>query len=91
MNKADLIDAVASKTGFTKKDSARAIESLLESISEALARGEKVSLVGFGTFSTSRRRSRVGRNPRTGGEITIPQRTVPVFRAGRPLKEKVNG
>lgn len=91
MNKSDLIDLVAERTGFTKKDSGRVIEAVFESISESLARGEKVSLVGFGTFSVSQREERTGRNPRTGGEITIPSRSVPVFRAGRPLKERVNG
>ncbi|MCL6451494.1 MAG: HU family DNA-binding protein [Acetobacteraceae bacterium] len=89
MTKAELIEKVADKTGFTKKDSGKAVDALFDAITASLADGEKVSLVGFGTFSVRRRERRKGRNPQTGKEITIPARKVPVFKAGKPLKELV--
>jgi DNA-binding protein HU-beta len=91
MNKADLVRAVADSTGFTRKDAGRAVEAIFTVIQEALRRGEKVSLVGFGGFEVRSRRARQGRNPRTGRVISIQSRKVPFFRAGKPLKKAVNG
>lgn len=91
MNKSELIAAMSEKNGLTKADSQRALESLLEVITEALAEGEKVQLVGFGTFETRERKARMGRNPRNPEEpIEIPASTAAVFRAGKNLKEEVN-
>lgn len=90
MNKGDLIDLVAERTGFTKKDSSKAIDAVFDAIRSALAKGEKVSLVGFGSFEVRNRRARQGRNPQTGRSLRIAARKVPVFRAGKPLKEAVN-
>ncbi|NLU53592.1 MAG: HU family DNA-binding protein [Clostridiaceae bacterium] len=91
MNKADLISAVAQQSGLTKKDSEAAIDALVSVVGETLANGEKVVLVGFGTFETKNRAARKGRNPQTKETITIPASKVPVFKAGKTLKEKVNG
>ena len=90
MNKADLIDAVATKTGLGKSQASSAVESFLDVISEALTRGESVSLVGFGIFSVSERAGRVGRNPRTGESIVIAPSRAPKFKAGKGLKDAVN-
>ena len=90
MNKADLIDAVAHKTGLGKSQSCAAVESVLDIITEALTRGDSVSLVGFGIFSVSERAGRVGRNPRTGESITIASSRAPKFKAGKGLKDAVN-
>jgi len=90
MNKAELISRVAEKAGLTKKDSEKAVNAMIEVIEEALAAGEKVSLVGFGTFEVRSRAERKGRNPRTGQEITIPASKVPAFKAGKALKEAVD-
>lgn len=89
MTKTELIEKVAQKTGFTKKDSGKAIEAFLEAVTESLKAGSKVSLVGFGTFDIRKRAARKGRNPQTGKEIKIAARKVPVFKAGKPLKEAV--
>lgn len=89
VTKADLVDKVAEKTGFTKKDSARFVEALFEALSEGLAAGNKIAVVGFGTFSVRKRAARKGRNPRTGTEIKIAARKVPVFRPGKALREAV--
>ncbi|MDI6893318.1 MAG: HU family DNA-binding protein [Bacillota bacterium] len=89
MTKADLVDRVAERTGFTKKDSARFVEALFDAMTEGLAAGNKISLVGFGSFSVRRRAARKGRNPQTGTEIKIGARKVPVFRPGKALKEAV--
>ncbi|MBX5464254.1 MAG: HU family DNA-binding protein [Bacillota bacterium] len=89
MNKNDLVAAVADKTGLTKKDSERVINAVIDGIQEALAGGERVSLVGFGTFEVRQRKSRVGRNPRTGETIQIPGNAVPTFKAGKTLREMV--
>ncbi|MEW6309212.1 MAG: HU family DNA-binding protein [Bacillota bacterium] len=89
MTKAELIDKVAQKTGLTKKDSGKAVDAVFESIATALGRGDKVSLVGFGTFDIRKRAARVGRNPRTGKEIKIAARKVPAFKAGKNLKDVV--
>lgn len=90
MNKADLITSMAEKSGLTKKDAEKALKSFIESVDEALAGGDKVQLVGFGTFEVKARAERKGRNPKTLEEITIPASKVPVFKAGKELKEKVN-
>ena len=89
MNKADLIDAVAAKTGLGKSQAGSAVESV-DVITEALTRGDSVSLVGFGIFSVSERAGRVGRNPRTGESIAIAPSRAPKFKAGKGLKDAVN-
>lgn len=89
MNKNDLIASVADKTGLTKKDSEKAVNAVVETIQEALGRGDKVSLVGFGTFEVRQRRPRTGRNPQTGQTITIPASKVPAFKAGKALKDSL--
>ena len=91
MNKTELINAVADKTQLSKKDAEAAITAVVEAISEALAQGEKVQLVGFGSFEVKTRAARVGRNPKTGKEIEIPQTKTPVFKAGKALKDAVAG
>jgi DNA-binding protein HU-beta len=90
LNKADLISVMAEKSGLTKKDSEKALNSFVEAVQEALAQGDKVQLVGFGTFEVRERSSRKGRNPQTGEEIDIPAATVPAFKAGKALKEVIN-
>jgi len=89
MTKAELIDKIASGTGLSKVDSSRALDSTLNSIRAALKKGQKVTLVGFGTFSVSKRKSRKGRNPRTGDAITIPAAKIPKFTAGKSLKDAI--
>lgn len=89
MNKNDLVLSVAAKTDFTKKASEKAVSAILSSIQDALTRGDKVQLVGFGTFEVRARAARKGRNPQNGKEITIPAAKVPVFKAGKNLKDKV--
>lgn len=91
MNKAELVAKVADKTGFTKKDSETAINAVLTSVQEALVKGDKVQLIGFGTFETRRRKAREGRNPRKPEEtIKIAASKAPVFKAGKALKDAVN-
>lgn len=90
MNKAELIAAVAEKTGLTKKDSERAVNATFQAITETIETGEKVQLVGFGVFDVKRREARVGRNPKTKEEIQIPASRVPVFKAGKALKEIID-
>ncbi len=89
MTKAELVDRVAEKTGLTKKDSGRALDAVFEAITEALAGGQRVQLVGFGSFEVRRRAARKGRNPQTGKEIQIGARRVPAFKAGKALKDAV--
>jgi len=89
LNKAELVNKVASKTGLTKKDSEKALNATVESISQALSKNDKVQLVGFGTFEVRKRAARKGRNPSTGKEINIPASKVPAFKPGKALKEKV--
>lgn len=89
MTKAELIDKIASGTGFSKADASRSLDTTLNSIKSALKKGQKVTLVGFGTFSTVKRKSRKGRNPRTGAVITIPAAKTPKFTAGKSLKDAV--
>ncbi len=89
MNKGDLIEQVAEKTGFTKKDSEKAMSAVLEGIEGALAKGESVQLVGFGTFEARERKEREGRNPSTGEKIKIEAMKVPAFKPGKALKDQV--
>ncbi|MEW6724238.1 MAG: HU family DNA-binding protein [Bacillota bacterium] len=91
MNKQDLVNVMAEKSGLTKKDSEKAMDALLEAIGEALAKGDKVALVGFGTFEVKDRAARVGRNPQTGEEIRIAATKVPTFKAGKMLKDSTAG
>ncbi len=91
MNKQDLVAQIAEKSELTKKDSEAALNALIESVQEALADGDKVQLVGFGTFEVRHRKAREGRNPRNPEEkIKIPASKAPVFRAGKGFKEMVN-
>lgn len=90
MTKTELITAVADKTGMTKKDSEKAVSAFIDSITEALAAGEKISLVGFGTFEVKSRSARKGINPRTKEEITIAASKLPSFKAGKALKDAVS-
>lgn len=89
MTKNDLVTEVASKSGLTKKDAEKAVGAVLESITGALKKGDKVALVGFGTFETRHRPARTGRNPQTKQEIKIPATTAPAFKPGKALKEAV--
>ena len=92
MNKIELITTMAEKSGLTKKDSESALKAFIESVEEALASGDKVQLVGFGTFETRERAARQGRNPRNPEEvIEIPASKAPVFKAGKGLKDIING
>ena len=88
MIKTDLIDAVVEQ-GLSKKQSTLVVETIFSSIKDALRRGEKVQLVGFGTFRTKERKGRMGRNPRTGESVNVPAKRVPLFKAGKVLKEAV--
>ena len=90
MNKAELITSMAEKSQLTKKDAEAALKAFIDSVQEALEGGDKVQLVGFGTFETRERAAREGRNPRTKEVISIPASVVPVFKAGKEFKEKVN-
>ena len=90
MNKAELITSMAEKSQLTKKDAESALKAFIDSVQEALENGDKVQLIGFGTFETRERAAREGRNPRTKETITIPASTVPVFKAGKEFKERVN-
>jgi DNA-binding protein HU-beta len=89
MTKAELIDKIASGAGLSKVDAGKALDTTLNSIRGALKKGQKVTLVGFGTFSVIKRKSRKGRNPRTGDVITIPAAKVPKFTSGKALKDAV--
>lgn len=89
LTKADLVDAVASAADVSKKAAAAAVDAVIETITNALAKRNKVQLTGFGTFETTRTKKRTARNPRTGETIEVPARYVPKFRAGKALKEQV--
>ena len=91
MNKTELIAAVAEKTGLSKKDSDAAVAAVVDAITESLVQGEKVQLVGFGSFEVKSRSARMGRNPQTKEQIEIPASKVPVFKAGKALKDTVAG
>ena len=90
MNKAELVNAISEKAALSKKDAEKAVAAVLDGITEALKAGDKVALVGFGTFETRERPARKGRNPRTKEEITIPATTAPAFKAGKALKDAVD-
>ena len=90
MNKQQLIGSVAETTGLTRSDAGKAVESVFDSISAALKKGDEVRLVGFGTFSVSKRKASTGRNPRTGEPMSISASSQPKFKAGKGLKDAVN-
>ena len=90
MNKAELVMAIADKTQMTKKDAEAAVVAAVEAITEALADGERVQLVGFGSFEVKMRAERTGRNPQTGAEVKIPKSKSPVFKCSKALKDAVN-
>lgn len=91
MNKMELVAKVAEAAEVTKKDAEKAVSATFAAIEEALAAGDKVQLVGFGTFEVRDRAARIGRNPKTGDEIKIPATKVPAFKPGKALKERVTG
>ena len=90
MNKTELIDAIAAGAGLSKADSKKALDATVEAIKNALVNGDKVQLIGFGTFEVRQRKARVGHNPSTQAEIKIPASKTPAFRVSKQLKEKVN-
>ena len=90
MNKAELVAAIAEKTDLSKKDAEAALKAFTDVVAEELKKGEKIQLVGFGTFEVSERAERVGRNPQTGDEIKIPASKAPKFKAGKALKDMMN-
>ena len=90
MNKTELIAAIAAKTGETKKDAEATLNAFVNVVSETLAKGDKVQLVGFGSFEVRKRAARKGRNPQTKEEIKIPASKAPVFKAGKALKDMMN-
>lgn len=89
MNKAELVEEVVNETGLTRRTAREAVNTITSVITDALARGEKVTLVGFGTFKVMERKARTGRNPQTGQTIQIPAKKAPKFRPGKGLREKV--
>ncbi|WBO24095.1 HU family DNA-binding protein [Sphingomonas abietis] len=90
MNKQELIGAVAESAGLTRSDASKAVESVFDSITGTLKKGDEVRLVGFGTFSVSKRKASTGRNPRTGEPMSIAASSQPKFKAGKGLKDAVN-
>jgi DNA-binding protein HU-beta len=90
MNKAELVAAIAEQTGFSKKDSEKALKAFIDVVTEQLVKGDKVQLVGFGTFEVSQRPARTGRNPLTNKPMTIAASKAPKFKAGKALKDVVN-
>ena len=90
MNKSQLIEAVVAKSGIKKKDAEAAISALTETIAEAMKNGDKVQLVGFGTFAVKERSARTGRNPKTGAAINVPASKHPAFSASKTLKDQLN-
>jgi len=91
MNKAELIAVVAEKAELSKKDTEKAVNALIEAITEGLQKGEKIQLVGFGGFEVKQRAARMGRNPKTKEQIQIPASKVPVFKAGKAFKDAIDG
>ena len=91
MNKEELVQEISKKAKVTQKDAAEVLGALIETIEASVSKGQKVTLVGFGTFESRKRAARTGRNPQTGAEIKIAAKTVPVFSAGKKFKEIVNG
>ena len=90
MNKEELVQEIAKKAKVTQKEAAEVLNGLVETVQKTVAKGEKVTLVGFGTFESRKRAARTGRNPKTGKEIKIAAKTVPAFSAGKKFKELVN-
>ena len=90
MNKTELIAAISEKTGMTKKDAEKALLAVVDTITETVVKGDKVTLVGFGSFETKTRDARMGRNPKTKETIEIPASKLPVFKAGKALKDSVS-
>lgn len=90
MNKSELIDAIATSADIPKASAGRALDAMINTVSDALAEGDQVVLVGFGTFSVKDRSARTGRNPQTGDPIEIPAAKIPSFKAGKALKDAVN-
>jgi DNA-binding protein HU-beta len=90
MSKQELVNHIADKAGLSKKDAEAALTAFVGGVKSSLKKGQSVTLVGFGTFSVSKRGARTGRNPQTGATIKIPARKAPVFKAGKALKEAVN-
>ena len=91
MNRMELVAAMAEKTGATKKSADESLKAFIDVVTEALAKGDKVQLVGFGSFEVRKRAARKGRNPQTKEEIKIPASKAPVFKAGKALKDLING
>jgi len=89
MNKAELVEAVSDKTGITKKQAGNVIDAITDTVKETLSKGERITLVDFGTFQVRQRKAREGRNPRTGKKLEIPAKKVPKFKAGKKLREAV--
>lgn len=89
MNKQDIVSKIAKDTGITKTSAAAAVDSIIQTITKSLKKGDSVSFVGFGTFKTASRKARTARNPQTGASIKIPKRRVPRFTAGKALKQAV--
>lgn len=89
MNKSDLIQMVAEKCELSKKDTEKAVNAVLETVMDSVSQGEKVQIIGFGTFEPRKRAAKTGRNPSTGEEIHIPATTVPAFKAGKAFKERL--
>ena len=90
MNKNELVASVAEKAGLTKKDAEKAVNAFVETVQQSLVEGNKIQMIGFGTFEVKERAARTGRNPRTNEEIQIPASNNPVFKAGKALKDAVN-
>ena len=90
MNKAELVAAIAEKTELSKKDSEKALKAFIDVVTDELKKGEKIQLVGFGTFEVSERAAREGRNPQTGESMTIAASKAPKFKAGKALKDAIN-
>ena len=91
MNKTEFVAAVAQKSGLSKKDAEKAVKAFVDTVSEQMVAGDKITIVGFGTFEVSERAAREGRNPKTGEAMPIPASKVPRFKAGKGLKDSVNG
>ena len=90
MNKTELVAAISEKCGITKKDTEKVLNAFIGTVTDTLKAGDKIQLIGFGTFEVRERAARVGRNPSTHQEINIPASKAPVFKAGRPLKDSLN-
>ena len=90
MNKTELVEKIAEKSELSKKDAEKALNAFIDAVTEAVAKDDKVQLIGFGTFERRRREERAGRDPRTGNPITIPASNTPAFKAGKAFKEALN-